>query len=111
MSSKVGSCLMSEPHDDRRARGRGEDPAETARLLDELEESRKEVLRLRDLVIGREAELGTARGRIEDLTAQLQRFQRYTNLEGRIDAMLRSGSRQATRGARASLRALRRRKA
>jgi sugar/nucleoside kinase (ribokinase family) len=102
---------MSEPHDDRSARGGGGNPADTARLLDELEESRKEVLRLRDLVIGREAELGTARGRIEDLTAQLQRFQRYANLESRIDAMLRSGARQAARGTRASLRTLRRRKA
>jgi hypothetical protein len=80
-------------------------------LLDELEESRKEVLRLRDLVVGREAELGTARGRIEDLTAQLQRFQRYANVESRLDTVLRSGSRQAARGLRASLRALRRRQA
>ena len=102
---------MSEPHDDRSARGDRGSPAETARLLDELAESGKEVLRLRDLVIGREAELGTARGRIEDLTAQLQRFQRYASLEGRIDAMLRTGSRQAARAARASLRTLRRRKA
>jgi hypothetical protein len=109
--AKLGSRCMSEPHEGRSAGGGGGSPPETARLLDELEESRKEVLRLRDLVIGREAELGTARGRIEDLTAQLQRFQRYANVESRLDTVLRSGSRQAARGLRASLRALRRRKA
>lgn len=39
-------------------------------LQAELEESRAEILRLRDLLIGMEAELGMAKGRVTELEAQ-----------------------------------------
>lgn len=41
--------------------------AEVAELRAELAESREEVLRLRDLLIGKEAELGALRGRVSEL--------------------------------------------
>jgi SAM-dependent methyltransferase len=56
-------------------------------LEHELEGFRKEVLRLRDLVVGKEAELGTALGRVAELESMLHR---YANLEEQLQAMLRS---------------------
>jgi hypothetical protein len=41
--------------------------AELAELREELGRSREEVLRLRDLLIGRDAELGLVRGRLAEL--------------------------------------------
>ncbi len=79
---------------------------EVAALRAELAAARKEVLRLRDLVIGHEAELGTARGRITELTAELAR---YTHMESRLDAMLASRSWRLTQALGAPLRAVRRR--
>lgn len=59
------------------------------KLGQELEDLHKEVLRLRDLVIGKEAELGTAQGRVVELESTLVR---YMNLEQRLDAVLNSRS-------------------
>lgn len=41
--------------------------ADPARLAEELAREKEEVLRLRDLLIARDAELGTARGRLAEL--------------------------------------------
>lgn len=41
--------------------------SEVAELRAELAQTREEVLRLRDLLIGKEAELGTLRGRIAEI--------------------------------------------
>ena len=73
----------------------------------EVEQLRKEVLRLRDLVIGGEAELATARGRIEELEAMLGR---YANLEHRLNEVLSSNSWRLTQAAGVPLRKLRERK-
>jgi hypothetical protein len=97
---------VTEPPSTAPAGGRTD--AEVAALLDELEASRKEVLRLRDLAIGREAELGTARGRITELTAELAR---YAHLESRLNAVLESRSWRIAQAFGAPLRAVRRRKA
>ncbi len=59
------------------------------KLSDEREQLRKEVLRLRDLVVGKDAELATALGRVEEMTAMLQR---YGNLEVRLNDVLQSNS-------------------
>lgn len=53
------------------------------------EELRKEILRLRDLVAGAESTAGAARGRVEELSAELER---YTNLEQRLNDLLQSRS-------------------
>jgi SAM-dependent methyltransferase len=53
------------------------------------EELRKEILRLRDLVAGAESTAGTARGRVEQLTAELER---YLSLEQRLNDVLTSRS-------------------
>jgi 2-polyprenyl-3-methyl-5-hydroxy-6-metoxy-1,4-benzoquinol methylase len=74
---------------------------------DELAQLRKEVLRLRDLVIGREAELATALGRVEELDAMLGRF---TNLEQRLNEVLESNSWRLSQAAALPLRKLRERK-
>ena len=97
---------MNEPSSTAPADGLAE--ADAAALRDELDECRKEVLRLRDLVIGREAELGEARGRIAELSAELTR---YAHLESRLDAVLESNSWRIAQALGAPLRALRRRKA
>ena len=55
----------------------------------EEEELRKEILRLRDLVAGMEGQLGTAKARVAELTAMVER---YTNLEQRLNDMLQSRS-------------------
>lgn len=54
----------------------------SSKLRGELEESREEVLRLRDLLIGKDAELGTARGQVAVLEARVQR-----GLGARLQAM------------------------
>jgi hypothetical protein len=54
-----------------------------------LEELNKEILRLRDSVMGKDAELATALGRVAELEAALGR---YANLEERLDAVLSSNS-------------------
>jgi SAM-dependent methyltransferase len=70
----------------------------------EVEQLRKEVLRLRDLVIGREAELATALGRVEELEAMVGR---YANLEQRLSEVLSSNSWRLTQAAGLPLRKLR----
>jgi len=51
------------------------------RLLTELEASREEILRLRDLLIGKEAELGRAKGQVTELE---ERFEYYARLASRL---------------------------
>jgi SAM-dependent methyltransferase len=59
------------------------------RQLHEVEELRKEILRLRDLVAGTEGQLGTANARIAELTTMAER---YTNIEQRLNDVLQSRS-------------------
>ncbi len=54
-------------------------------LVKELDASREEVLRLRDLLIGRDAELGVARGQVAALEDQTQRI---ANVAGRVQSKL-----------------------
>jgi SAM-dependent methyltransferase len=60
--------------------GQGESRSETLAQLDRM---REENLRLRDLLLGRDAELGTARGRLSELEDQTQRV---TNLANRVQS-------------------------
>lgn len=62
-----------------------DDSETTPRLLAELAASREEVLRLRDLLIGRDAELGVARGQVAALEDQTQRI---ANVAGRVQSKL-----------------------
>lgn len=60
-----------------KAASRGEDggeAAERAELRDEVARQKEEILRLRDLLIAKDAELGTARGRLAELTEHSARF-------------------------------------
>jgi hypothetical protein len=50
-------------------------------LLEQLERQEEEILRLRDLLIGKDAELGLARGRLAELEEQIAR---YTRLADRL---------------------------
>ncbi len=59
------------------------------RQLDEVEELRKEILRLRDLVAGNEGQLGAAKARVAELTTMVER---YINLEQRLNDVLQSRS-------------------
>jgi SAM-dependent methyltransferase len=76
-------------------------------LAEERDQLRKEILRLRDLVVGRDAELATALGRVEELNAMLQR---YGNLEARLNDVLESNSWRLAQAAGLPLRKLRERK-
>jgi SAM-dependent methyltransferase len=60
-----------------------------ARHEEDPEALRKEILRLRDLVVGTEGQLGVARGQVAELTANLER---YANVEQRLNEVLRSRS-------------------
>lgn len=55
----------------------------------EVETLRKEILRLRDLVVGREAELATALGQVAEMESMVGR---YDNVEQRLHAVLESRS-------------------
>ena len=67
-----------------RLNGSSEGP-EVAALREELAQSREEVLRLRDLLLARDAELGRVRGRLEQLE------QRMTLLLGAAARLRRLG--------------------
>jgi len=81
-----------------------QDPGEADALQSELEALDKEVLRLRDALIGKEAELATALGRIEELETTILRF---LNMEQRLDSVLQSRSWRLMWAAGAPLRKLR----
>jgi SAM-dependent methyltransferase len=72
-----------------------------------LEDLNKEILRLRDVAIGKEAELATALGRNAELEAAMGR---YANLEARLDAVLSSTSWKVMWAAGTPVRMLRERK-
>jgi hypothetical protein len=81
----------------------GDADPEVAELRGELRRSRQEVLRLRDLLIGKDAELGVLRGRMTELEEGSARF---------LTAAFRLWSRtpRLARTAAAGLRRLRRRR-
>lgn len=75
----------------------GAETPDVAALREELAHSREEVVRLRDLLIARDAELGRARGRLEQLEARTTRLlgaaawlRRFGPPFARLRAMLRS---------------------
>lgn len=69
----------------------GESP-ETAELREELARSREEVLRLRDLLIGKDAELGAMRGRLAELEAGAGRLvNAAASLQARVPRFVRTG--------------------
>jgi predicted nuclease with TOPRIM domain len=70
---------------------------EVSELREELDRSREEVLRLRDLLIGRDAELGALRGRLAEVEAGSARLLNAV-------AVLRSRVPRFALTARASLR-------
>lgn len=75
---------------------------ELAALREELARSREEVLRLRDLLIGKDAELGTLRGRVAELEAGTARL---LNIGARLRAKVPSfvwKARAGLRGRRGS---------
>jgi hypothetical protein len=83
---------------DPRPNGSSGDP-DVAVLREELARSREEVMRLRDLLIARDMELGQARGRLEQLEARTTRLlgavawlRRFGPPFARLRAMLRSRS-------------------
>ncbi|MGH2974280.1 MAG: hypothetical protein ACRDLL_05340 [Solirubrobacterales bacterium] len=57
--------------------------ASEAKLRAELVSQREEILRLRDLLIRKDLELGAAKGRLAELD---ERSQRIANLAGRIES-------------------------
>ena len=96
-AEQQGGCVAGQPlhggagvySGDRRARvdcagmseqvtpispGRQEAPESRPELLAELDRRNEEILRLRDLLIGKDAELGAAKGRVAELEARSKRM-------------------------------------
>jgi hypothetical protein len=67
------------------------DPADPTQLAEELAREKQEVLRLRSLLIARDAELGAARGRVLELEARaryvlgaLRRLRSLSRIAGKL---------------------------
>lgn len=75
----------------------GAEPDEST-ALDELEESRREIRRLRELLIAKDAELGEARGRVTQLEQSSLRLSHLLTfalmLVGRVLDVVRAGRRR-----------------
>jgi predicted nuclease with TOPRIM domain len=71
--------------------------SEVSELREELARSREETLRLRDLLIGKDAELGALRGRLAELEAGTARL---LNLGARVRSLIPSFLRPAGAGLR-----------
>lgn len=56
----------------------------TAELQEELARQRAEILRLRDLLVSKDAELGAAKGRVAEMD---ERSRRLAGLAGRLEAV------------------------
>lgn len=68
----------------------GGDPENRPELQREIDRQAEEILRLRDLLIGRDAELGAARGRLAELEDQTQRVTNVANrVQSRIPRVMR----------------------
>jgi hypothetical protein len=52
------------------------------RLLEEIERQKEEIMRLRDLLIGKDAELGRVKGRLAELEERVRRYSRIVELPG-----------------------------
>lgn len=79
--------------------------SEVAALRRQQAELKEEVLRLRDEVIGKDAELGGARGRIAEMDAHIQQ---YESMRQRLEAILGSRSWRMVWAAGAPVRKIRR---
>lgn len=82
--SEVRSSLLKAQ--DRLAELESDEGEERPELLEELDRRNEETLRLRDLLIGKDAELGTARGQLAVLEDQTQRM---ANVADRIPRLVR----------------------
>jgi hypothetical protein len=86
---RAWAALRAETVALRTALAEAQDRARAHATPDETEELRKEILRLRDLVVGQEAELATALGRVAELESKLPY---YDHVEQRLHAVLESNS-------------------
>jgi SAM-dependent methyltransferase len=67
-------------------------PQEGSRLRRELDERAREALRLRDILIGKDAELGAAKGRLAELEDRQQRLLNAARRIVRLPGLVRLGS-------------------
>jgi hypothetical protein len=76
--ARVHSAIVPEPRTslDPRTSGNegGESPGDSGSLPGELADAHEEILRLRDLLIGKDAELGRVKGRVAELEERLGRY-------------------------------------
>jgi hypothetical protein len=81
--SEVRTALLKAQ--DRLAELESDEGENRPQLLRELDRRNEEILRLRDLLIGKDAELGTARGQLAALEDQTQRV---ANVAGRVQSKI-----------------------
>lgn len=73
--------------------------AELAELRQEIAVQKEEILRLRDLLIAKDAELGAAKGRLAELTEHSARFVVAARaIQARVPGLLRKAARLLRRG-------------
>lgn len=81
----IDSTAMAEQATPSRSDPAGGRSSELAEVREELASSREEVLRLRDLLIGKDAELGVLRGRVAEMEAGVARL---LNVVARVRALV-----------------------
>jgi hypothetical protein len=73
--------------------------SEVAELREEAARQKEEILRLRDLLIAKDAELGTAKGHLAELTEHSARFFVAARaIQARVPGLLRKAARLLRRG-------------
>jgi hypothetical protein len=97
----IDSAVMAEQATSRQAEPVARGAAEVAELREQLAASREEVLRLRDLLISKDAELGSFKGQVAQLEAGTARL---LHLVSRVRALLPEPALQALRLLRSALR-------
>ncbi len=70
----VDSRAMSDQAASVEPNRNGGEAKDRTELLEELEKQKEEILRLRDLLIAKDAELGTAKGRLAELSEHSSRL-------------------------------------
>ncbi len=73
--------------------GEGFEGADCEALREQIAEQKEEILRLRDLLIAKDAELGVARGKLTELTEHSARFAvAARSVQARVPGLLRKAA-------------------
>jgi hypothetical protein len=84
---------MADPANTPSPSREGIEGADREALLEQIAEQKEEILRLRDLLIAKDAELGVARGKLVELTEHSARFAvAARSVQARVPSLLRKAA-------------------